>query len=143
MFLGEVSVTSQVYAFQRRRRGTGEVLSTHPLEAPEQELRTAAVWWTWPDDVVESLPGVGAAGSPGASAEQVAAGAAHAAEHAAIGLLPLYATCDRWDVGGLSSVASGDRAHHRLRLRRLSRRHGVRGARVRGGVVLALLRPRK
>lgn len=104
MFLGEVSVTSQVYAFQRRRRGTGEVLSTHPLEAPEQELRTAAVWWTWPDDVVESLPGVGAAGSPGASAEQVAAGAAHAAEHAAIGLLPLYATCDRWDVGGLSTA---------------------------------------
>ncbi len=89
---GQVAVTSQVVAYQRRRRGTGEVLSSHPLDSPEQTLSTVAVWWWWPSDVVDQLAQVDLAGS------------AHAAEHAAIGLLPHFATCDRWDIGGISTT---------------------------------------
>jgi DEAD/DEAH box helicase domain-containing protein len=98
LFLGEVEVTSQVVGYQRRRISTGEVIDTRPLDLPERCLRTVAVWWTV---------------SPGALADAGVAGAdvpgaLHAAEHAAIGLLPLVATCDRWDIGGLSTAAHPD-----------------------------------
>jgi DEAD/DEAH box helicase domain-containing protein len=61
-------------------------------------LRTKAVWWTLPGDV---LAGAGLAGRD-------LPGAAHAAEHASIGLLPLFATCDRWDIGGVSTALHPD-----------------------------------
>jgi DEAD/DEAH box helicase domain-containing protein len=98
LFLGEVEVTSQVVGYQRRRISTGEVMDTRPLDLPERCLRTVAVWWT-------VAPGALAdAGVPTADVP----GALHAAEHAAIGLLPLVATCDRWDIGGLSTAAHPD-----------------------------------
>ncbi|WP_373861745.1 DEAD/DEAH box helicase [Micromonospora saelicesensis] len=98
MFLGEVDVTSQVVSYQRRRIATGEVIDTRPLDLPTRELRTVAVWFTLsPQSLV--LAGVQPADVPGAL---------HAAEHAAIGLLPLMATCDRWDIGGLSTALHPD-----------------------------------
>jgi DEAD/DEAH box helicase domain-containing protein len=93
LFLGEVDVTSQVVSYQRRRIASGEVLDTRPLDLPARELRTVAVWFT------VSLPALARAGVEVADVP----GALHAAEHAAIGLLPLIATCDRWDIGGIST----------------------------------------
>jgi DEAD/DEAH box helicase domain-containing protein len=92
--LGVVEVTRQVVGYLRRRIVTGEVLGEEPLDLPPRTLRTRAVWWTLegPMDLEEAdLPG-----------------ALHAAEHAAIGLLPLFATCDRWDVGGVSTPLHAD-----------------------------------
>lgn len=89
---GRVTHTSRVHGYHRRRRETGEVLSTHPLDLPERTLSTRACWWTLPNEALDEC-GI-----------TDIAGAAHAAEHAAIGLLPLYATCDRWDIGGVSTV---------------------------------------
>ncbi len=101
LWLGEVDVSAQVVSYLRRRLGTGEVLGEVALTLPERTLRTTAVWWTVP------LARAVAAGI----AEREIAGAVHAAEHAAIGLLPLVATCDRWDVGGVSTAHHPDTGH--------------------------------
>lgn len=93
---GHVRVTHQVVSFLRRRVPSGEVLGEHPLDLPERTLDTAAVWWTLPDDALETFDPLDLPG------------AAHAAEHAAIGLLPLVATCDRWDIGGVSTALHPD-----------------------------------
>ncbi|MGH3797324.1 MAG: DEAD/DEAH box helicase [Pseudonocardiaceae bacterium] len=95
--LGEVEVTSQVVGYLRRLP-SGHVLDAVPLELPPSTLRTRAVWYT------VSEKSLRAAGLPPASWP----GALHAAEHAAIGLLPLVATCDRWDIGGVSTALHPD-----------------------------------
>jgi DEAD/DEAH box helicase domain-containing protein len=94
--LGEVDVTSQVVSFSRRRHD-GSLVGEEPLDLPSRTLRTVATWWTLPPDVVERV-----------LERTDVPGAAHAAEHAAIGLLPLLATCDRWDLGGLSTAVHAD-----------------------------------
>ncbi|XRQ07025.1 DEAD/DEAH box helicase [Actinomadura welshii] len=93
---GTVEVTRQVVGYQMRRLQTGEMLGEKPLDLPPRTLRTRAVWWTLSDAQVGSLDDLDLAG------------AAHAAEHASIGLLPLFATCDRWDIGGVSTAVHPD-----------------------------------
>ncbi|SDT72457.1 DEAD/DEAH box helicase domain-containing protein [Actinoplanes derwentensis] len=98
LFLGEVDVTNQVVSYQRRRLRSGEVIDTRPLDLPIRELRTVAVWFTVSPQALIAA-GVAPSEFPGAL---------HAAEHAGIGLLPLIATCDRWDIGGLSTANHAD-----------------------------------
>ena len=114
-------MTNQVVSFLRRRVVTGEVLGEEPLDLPPRHLRTRAVWWTVDAD------GLARAGSTAADVP----GAAHAAEHASIGLLPLFATCDRWDIGGVSTAhARRTPGDDGLRLRRAPRRRRLRRARA-------------
>ncbi|MGW7517031.1 DEAD/DEAH box helicase [Streptomyces sp. NPDC054796] len=89
---GTVEVTNQVVSYLRRRVITGEVLGETKLDLPPRTLRTRAVWWTVTEDQLDA-----ARVNP-----EIVPGALHAAEHASIGLLPLFATCDRWDIGGVS-----------------------------------------
>ena len=96
--LGTVDVSNQVVSYVRKRLGTGEILDENPLDLPRRELRTTAVWYSVPQVVLDEV-GVPVADVPGA---------VHAAEHAAIGLLPLFATCDRWDIGGVSTALHPD-----------------------------------
>ena len=98
VFFGTVEVTSQVVGYQRRLITTGEVLGDVPLDLPPRHLRTRSVWYTVSDRLLAEA-GIEPADVPGA---------VHAAEHAAIGLLPLFATCDRWDIGGVSTALHPD-----------------------------------
>jgi DEAD/DEAH box helicase domain-containing protein len=95
---GVVDATNQVVAYQRRRLGSGEVLAEFPLDLPARQLRTRAVWLTLDERAVARAE-VDDAELPGSL---------HAAEHAAIGILPLLATCDRWDLGGVSTALHPD-----------------------------------
>ncbi|GAB7031959.1 DEAD/DEAH box helicase [Streptomyces platensis subsp. malvinus] len=89
---GSVEVTNQVVSYLRRKLITGEVLGETKLDLPPRTLRTRAVWWTVTEDQLDAAR-VG---------PRELGGALHAAEHASIGMLPLFATCDRWDIGGVS-----------------------------------------
>jgi DEAD/DEAH box helicase domain-containing protein len=95
---GTVDVTNQVISYLRTRISTGEVIDETPLDLPARQLRTKAVWYTVGQDALDEVE-LDATSVPGA---------AHAAEHAAIGMLPLFATCDRWDIGGVSTARHPD-----------------------------------
>jgi DEAD/DEAH box helicase domain-containing protein len=93
-----VEVSSRVTSYLRTRLISGEVLGEVPLELPERRLTTRAVLYTVTDELLERAR----------VAPEDVPGSAHAAEHAAIGLLPLLATCDRWDLGGVSTAGHAD-----------------------------------
>ncbi|QBJ98731.1 DEAD/DEAH box helicase [Rhodococcus sp. ABRD24] len=95
--LVQVEVTHQVIGYLRRL-SSGEVLDSVELDMPAQTLSTRAVMYTATPELLEDA-GIGADRVPGAL---------HAAEHAAIGLLPLVATCDRGDIGGVSTALHPD-----------------------------------
>lgn len=91
---GRVRIREQVVGYLRRDTESLQVWDSTPLDLPPRDLVTQSMWWTIPEAVLEVAglegPAVGAA--------------AHGLEHTAIGLLPAFATCDRWDIGGLSTA---------------------------------------
>jgi DEAD/DEAH box helicase domain-containing protein len=92
LHLGRVSVTEQVVAYQRKAIADGSTIETVPLDLPRTAFETEAVWFS-PDEGLLA----------GYEAMPALLGTLHAAEHALIALLPLWAMCDRWDLGGLST----------------------------------------
>ncbi len=96
--LGAVEVEDRVVGYQRKESGTGRLVATERLDLPPSTLVTRAVWYLIDPAVAEAAV-VDRARLPAAL---------HAAEHAAIGMLPLFAICDRWDVGGVSIARHPD-----------------------------------
>jgi DEAD/DEAH box helicase domain-containing protein len=89
---GAVSVTEQVIAYQVKQASTQATLDLIPLDLPETSFETEAIWFCPEPDMLAGLERM-----PKLLASL------HAVEHALIALLPLWAMCDRWDIGGLST----------------------------------------
>lgn len=98
LHLGPVEVTEQVSGYRRVAIATGETVEHVELDLPPSRLVTRAFWYTVPDQLLAAA-GVG---------PEAVAGTLHAAEHAGIGILPLFTICDRWDVGGVSTAWLAD-----------------------------------
>ena len=89
---GRIVVTEQVVAYQIKATRDGGVLDTVALDLPPSSFETEAVWFVPEPAQLEGLERMPKLLS-----------SLHAAEHALIALLPLWAMCDRWDIGGLST----------------------------------------
>ena len=89
---GRVSVTEQVVAYQRKGIRDQATIDTVQLDLPATTFETEAVWYIPSARHLEGL-----------EATPTLLSSLHAAEHSMIAILPLWAMCDRWDIGGLST----------------------------------------
>ena len=92
VYLGEVEVSNQVVSYQRRAFND-EPIADEMLDLPPQQFSTVALWFNPREDDLARIR----------SERLDLSGGLHAAEHAAIGVLPLFALCDRNDIGGVST----------------------------------------
>ena len=85
-------MTEQVVGYERTTVSSQERIELVPLELPPTTFATEAIWFL-PEPYqlaeLDEMPKL--------------LGTLHAAEHALIAMLPLWAMCDRWDIGGLST----------------------------------------
>jgi DEAD/DEAH box helicase domain-containing protein len=91
--LGRLKVTTRVTGYEKRRIHGQDKIGTYPLDLPPQTFETVGLWLEVPEEVARRTREAG----------RHVMGALHAAEHVAIALLPLFALCDRHDVGGIST----------------------------------------
>jgi DEAD/DEAH box helicase domain-containing protein len=98
VYLGDVEVTTTVPAFKKKAQFSDKVIGEEPLHLPPKRFTTIALWFDLIPGIIDQL----------VSAQLDLAGGLHATEHAAIAILPLFALCDRNDIGGVSTPLHPD-----------------------------------
>ncbi|MBP1724044.1 MAG: box helicase domain protein, partial [Deltaproteobacteria bacterium] len=88
---GRLKVTERVRGFEKRRVFGQDLLSVHELEMPSHIFETMGLWMILPGEMPQRFKDEGFHFM----------GGIHAVEHASIALFPLFALCDRNDVGGI------------------------------------------
>jgi DEAD/DEAH box helicase domain-containing protein len=92
LLFGEIEVTERVVGYERKTISSQERIEVVPLDCPALTFATEAIWFSPEPGQLRGL-----------EAMPTLLGTLHAAEHALIAMLPLWAMCDRWDIGGLST----------------------------------------
>jgi len=93
VYFGDVAVTTRIVGFKKKRQFTEELIGEETLDLPPQSFLTKSLWFDLPQKAIDKITDVGLDFH----------GGLHACEHAAIGILPLFALCDRNDIGGVST----------------------------------------
>ncbi len=94
--LGELGITEVYHTYVTKKYD--EVIKRTPLSLPPLTFSTVGVWFIVPDTIRQEIEAQGLD----------FAGGIHAVEHAMIGMSPIFAMCDRWDIGGLSTPLHPD-----------------------------------
>ena len=94
--LGELAITEFYYEFLIKTYD--EIIGREPLELPPLNFSTVGMWFTVPDEIKAEVE----------HQELNFEGGLHAVEHAMIAMAPMFAMCDRWDIGGLSTPMHSD-----------------------------------
>ena len=89
---GRVKVTEWITGYEKRGLPGQELLGVHDLDLPPQTFETTGFWFEMEDAARRLVEQRGLHFM----------GGIHAIEHAMIGLFPLFALCDRNDIGGIS-----------------------------------------
>ena len=94
--LGELSITEIYHTYLTKTYD--EVIKRNPLNLPPLSFSTIGLWFIIPEETREEIEAQGLD----------FAGGLHAVEHAMIAMSPIFAMCDRWDIGGLSTSLHPD-----------------------------------
>jgi len=89
--LGRLKVRERIVGYEKRLIRGQELMGVFALDLPETVFETVGLWFELEDFIPPAL-----------DKGLHYMGGIHAIEHAAIGLFPLVALCDRNDIGGIS-----------------------------------------